>query len=76
MNFEETIIAPASGNSSAAIALIRISGSRAIETTEALFKTRKKLSASASHTLHFGKIMDGDEIVDEVLVSLFKNPHS
>ena len=76
MNFEETIIAPASGNSSAAIALIRISGSQAIETTEALFKTRKKLSASASHTLHFGKIMDGDEIVDEVLVSLFKNPHS
>src|SRR5690606_12919063 len=76
MNFEETIIAPATGNSSAAIALIRISGKDAIPATENVFKTKKELSAAASHTLHFGKIREGDEGVDEVLVSLFKNPNS
>lgn len=76
MNFDETIIAPASGNSAAAIALIRISGPLAIAATEQLFVSRKKLDKAATHTLHFGKIMEGDEIVDEVLVSLFKNPHS
>ena len=76
MNLNETIIAPATGNVSAAIAVIRISGEYAITVTQQLFKTSKNLADSPSHTLHFGKIMDKDEVVDEVLVSLFKNPNS
>lgn len=76
MNFDDTIIAPATGNVSAAIALIRISGNQAISTVEKVFKSNSKLSKSESHKLHFGKIMDQNEVVDEVLVSVFKNPNS
>ena len=76
MNFDETIIAPATGNASAAIAVLRVSGENAISATEKVFKTKKSLIKSNSHTLHFGKIMDGKEVVDEVLVSVFKNPNS
>ena len=58
MNFDDTIIAPATGNVSAAIALIRISGNQAISTVEKVFKSKSKLSKSESHKLHFWKIMD------------------
>ena len=76
MKTEETIIAPATGNASAAIAVIRISGDEAIEVTDRVFRSRKSLQQADSHTLHFGKITDGEEIVDEVLVSVFKGPNS
>lgn len=76
MNFEDTIIAPATGNISAAIALIRVSGEQAIPLVEQVFRSKNKLTHSETHKLHFGKIMDADEVIDEVLVSVFKNPHS
>lgn len=76
MNFEETIIAPATGNASAAIGVIRISGNEAITKAQAFFRSKKNLERVASHSLHFGKIVDENEIIDEVLVSVFKAPHS
>lgn len=76
MNFEDTIIAPATGNISAAIALIRVSGNQAIEIVEQAFLSKNKLSKTKSHTLLFGKIIDGKEVIDEVLVSVFRNPNS
>lgn len=76
MNLIDTIIAPATGNISAAIAVIRISGGKALPVTEKLFKTSKNLHSAPSHSLHFGRIIDEDVIVDEVLVSVFKGPNS
>jgi tRNA modification GTPase len=63
-----------------AIAVIRLSGEQSIEICNSVFGTKnlkkKDLKSQASHTIHFGVIHDGDIIIDEVLVSLFKAPHS
>ena len=78
MNFEETIIAPATGNQSSAIAVLRISGKKAFSITQKVFqpKGKKNVLEARSHQLIFGNIMNENEIVDEVLVSVFKNPNS
>ena len=75
---EGTIIALSTAAGSGAIGLIRISGEEAIRVTERLFypRTKKKLYKQNSHTIHLGDIKEGHHIIDEVLVSLFKNPHS
>jgi len=73
---EDTIVALAtSTGANGAIAVIRVSGQQAITITNDIFKG-KDLSAQPSHTIHFGTIRDGDEIIDEVLVSLFVAPNS
>lgn len=73
---QDTIVALAtSPGVNGAIAVIRLSGPKAISITQSIFKG-KDLAAQPSHTIHFGTIRDGEEIVDEVLVSLFKGPHS
>jgi len=75
----DVIIAPATASGVSAIAVIRLSGSNSIKTTEFFFqsKSNKKLSLQKSHTIHFGTLIDEEaEIIDEVLVSIFKNPHS
>jgi tRNA modification GTPase len=62
-----------------AIAVIRLSGSGAIELCDKLFqspKGNKKLIDQAANTIHFGVLKDDDKIVDEVVVSIFRNPHS
>ena len=71
----DTIIALATANGIGAIGVIRLSGPKAITTTDALFPA-KDLTTQPSHTIHFGTIRDEGEIVDEVLVSLFKAPNS
>ena len=58
-----------------AIAVIRISGPDAISLVNGVF-SGKDLENQASHTIHFGNILDGDRIIDEVLVSLFIAPKS
>jgi tRNA modification GTPase len=52
-----------------------LSGADAISITQSAFKG-KDLTQQASHTIHFGTIHDHDHIVDEVLISVFKAPHS
>ena len=61
-----------------AIAVIRLSGSEAIGLTESVFKARseKLLMNQKSHSIHLGDIIHQNTIIDEVLVSVFKNPHS
>ncbi|MEY5068915.1 MAG: tRNA uridine-5-carboxymethylaminomethyl(34) synthesis GTPase MnmE [Bacteroidota bacterium] len=71
----DTIVALATPGGSGAIAVIRLSGPDAILITQKIFKG-KDLSQQASHTIHFGIIRDGEQIIDEVLVSLFIAPHS
>lgn len=72
----DTIVALAtSPGANGAIAVIRLSGPEAITISNAVFKG-KDLLQQASHTIHFGTIREGEEVIDEVLISLFKGPHS
>ena len=74
----DTIIALATPSGAGAIAVIRISGALAISLVSKHFKsvTNKKLKQQKSHTIHLGHITDGEIVLDEVLVSVFKNPRS
>ncbi len=75
-NLDDTIVALATPPGIGAIGVIRLSGTDAIKRCNAIFKG-KDLEKENSHTLHFGKVMNADHtILDEVLVSLFKAPHS
>ena len=74
-NANETICAVATAAGPGAISVIRVSGAKALEITNAVF-SGKDLMQQASHTIHFGLIKDGDNIIDEVLVSLFVGPNS
>ncbi|RZK50103.1 MAG: tRNA uridine-5-carboxymethylaminomethyl(34) synthesis GTPase MnmE [Pedobacter sp.] len=71
----DTIVALSTPTGSGAIGVIRLSGPEAISITNKVFKS-KDLNAQSTHTLHFGLIKDGDRIVDEVVVALFKGPKS
>ena len=75
---DKSIIALASPPGSGAISLIRISGSDAIVLGDTCFKSikNKRLVHQKTHTIHLGHIMDEDRVLDEVLVSVFKGPHS
>jgi len=71
----DTIVALSTPSGVGAIALVRLSGPKAIEIADKIF-LGKQLSKQSSHTIHFGKIIDGAKVIDEVLVSIFKNPRS
>ncbi|SKB77755.1 tRNA modification GTPase [Sphingobacterium nematocida] len=73
---QDTIVALAtSPGAQGAIAVIRVSGNEAITIVNDVFKG-KDLIKQESHTIHFGTIRDGEEVLDEVLVSLFVAPNS
>lgn len=75
---QDTICAIATAQSGA-IGCIRVSGPEAIEITSCIFTpaaTNRELGDSKPYTLTFGRIYDGSEVIDEVLVSLFRAPHS
>jgi len=69
----DTIIAPATPQGQSAIAVIRLSGSQAIDITDKIFKGKNLLDAK-SHTIHYGWIVDGEKEIDEVMVSVFRAP--
>ena len=71
----ETICAVATPAGIGAIGVIRVSGSETFPIVNKIFRG-KNLEKQLSHTIHFGTIRDGEMIVDEVLVSLFKAPSS
>lgn len=72
---QETICALASGSGPSAISVIRISGEKAFMIVNELFHG-KDLSSVPTHTIHLGTLRHNHKIIDEVLVSVFKNPHS
>lgn len=75
----DTIIALATSSGVGAIAVIRLSGEGSIEIVNQFFNSKygeKDLNKVKSHTIHLGNIVDGNRVIDEVLVSVFKNPHS
>jgi tRNA modification GTPase len=75
MNNVQTIVALSTPSGSGALGVIRLSGPDAISIINSIFKG-KDLTKQASHTLHFGLIMDQDAILDEVVVGLFLAPKS
>ena len=74
-DLKDTIVALSTPPGVGAIGVVRMSGSRAIEICDVYFKG-KKLSKQPSHTAHFGSIVKNDQTLDEVLVTIFKNPRS
>lgn len=72
---EGIIVAPATALGGA-IATIRLSGEGAIACCDAVFRGRKSLADAATHTLHYGNIVDDNQVVDDVVVSIFRAPHS
>ena len=75
----ETIAAISTAMNDAGIGIIRISGEEALTIADRVYrsvKNKKKLSDQPSHTIHYGYIYDGEEVIDEVLVMLMKGPRS
>lgn len=76
---KDNICALATASGRGAIAIIRVSGPDAIVLCDSLFQSKKKgkrLSDQASHTVHLGAFFNEGHLIDEVLVSIFKGPHS
>ena len=76
---EDTIAAIATPGSGSGIGVIRISGENAIEVADKIFQPKnknKRLPEQPTYTIHYGNIVDGDELLDEVIVLLMRGPHS
>ena len=76
---KETIAAIATALSESGIGIIRVSGDDAIDIVNRIFVSKKKnfqLTDAKSHTIHYGNIVDGKKVLDEVLVSVMKGPKS
>ena len=75
MNLNDTIVAQSTPQGKGAIGIIRLSGKNSIKIINSIFPS-KDLSKEKSHTIHFGNIEYENDIIDEVLVSIFKEPKS
>jgi len=78
MLLQDTIVALATPSGAGAIAVIRLSGPKAIAIASAVFVSvsGKELLKQKTHTIHLGHIKDDNRTLDEVLASIFKNPNS
>jgi tRNA modification GTPase len=76
LKLSDTIVALATSQSIGAIAVIRLSGNDAISIADKIFVGKKKLNATNSHNILFGKIIFEQLIIDEVVVGIYKAPHS
>lgn len=76
-SFEDTICAPATGHGGA-VAMIRVSGPEAIACVDRIFRGRNGLGDAAGYTMHYGSIVEpaSSKTVDDVVVSVFRAPHS
>ena len=75
MQSRDIIVAPATALGGA-IAVIRMSGEGSVALCDNLFKGRKSLAEAKSHTIRYGSICDGERVVDDVVVAVFRAPHS
>ena len=74
-NDHDTIVAAATPTGGA-LCIVRLSGEQAIAICNKVFRGRKSLLEARTATLHYGLIVDGEEVVDDVVVSIFRSPHS
>lgn len=77
-NYEATIAAISTAVSNAGIGIVRMSGPEAFAIADSVYKGKKekRLSGQKSHTIHYGYIVDGEYMIDEVLVMLMRGPRS
>ena len=76
LDTDTTIIAPATA-AGGAVMVVRLSGNRAIDIADGLFRGKKPLRDCEGYTLHYGRIVDESErTIDDVVVALFRAPHS
>ena len=74
---EDTIVALATPAGVGAISVIRVSGPQSFISIDKFFKGKGKIEDAASHTLHYGNIVDQDGLhIDDVLISVFRAPNS
>jgi tRNA modification GTPase len=78
MKFDSTICAISTASGNGAIAIIRLSGEKSFEIIDEVFvaKSGKRIQEQAAYSIHFGEIRNNEELLDEVLVSVFKAPNS
>ena len=76
---ETTIAAISTAMSASGIGIIRISGENAMDVISRIYRSKggkKKIKEVPTHTIHYGYIVDGEQVIDEVLVMLMRGPHS
>lgn len=79
MHSMDTIAAIATAMSNSGIGIVRISGENAINIADKIYRSKdqkKRLREVSSHTVHYGFIVDGEEVVDEVMVIVMKAPNT
>ncbi|MGN0236368.1 MAG: tRNA uridine-5-carboxymethylaminomethyl(34) synthesis GTPase MnmE [Paludibacteraceae bacterium] len=72
----DTICAISTPYGCGGIAVVRVSGERAIPIVDSLFRGRAGLCAAQAHSAHYGEIRRGEEVLDEVVATVFRAPHS
>jgi tRNA modification GTPase len=73
---EDTIIAIATPIGVGAISIVRLSGPEAFRAIDKIFTGKNPICQAKSHTIHYGHIVDNNEIIDDILVSVFRAPNS
>lgn len=79
MVYTDTISAIATAMGNSGIGIVRLSGEEALSVADRIFqpkKSGKKLSEVKSHTIHYGLLFDGEDLIDEVLVMVMRGPSS
>ena len=75
--YQDTIVAPATTPGTGAISIIRLSGPEVFRIVDAVVQLKiGNVSEAKAYTIHFGAVFSQDELLDEVLVSVFRAPHS
>ena len=76
---DATIAAISTAMSASGIGIVRISGENAMDVIAKIYRSKngkKNIRTVVSHTIHYGFIYDGEEVVDEVLVMIMRGPHT
>ena len=72
----DTIAAISTGMTNSGIGIVRISGADAFDIAEKVYRGKDRITEAKSHTIHYGHIIDGPEIIDEVLVMVMRAPRT
>lgn len=76
MGSRETIAAISTGMTNSGISIVRISGDEAFLVIDKIYRGKATLSGAMSHTIHYGFIVDMENTIDEVLVSIMRAPRT
>jgi len=74
MKYDDTIAAISTGMGNSGIGIVRIIGPKALEVSEIIYHGKKKVSSLPSHSINYGFIQDGTEVIDQVLLSVMHGP--